>query len=84
MLSLCPEELRLAVVRPKTVKTSRRKGFVVSAWRSLCVSFAPARVCSFSEQGPLQPREDEDKARFACPCGVCSDFASKAARREQA
>ena len=37
---------------------------------------------SFSEQGPLQPREDEDKARFACPFGVCSDFASKAARRE--
>ena len=86
VLSVCPEELRLAVVRPKTVKTSRRKGFVVSAWRSLCcsdgVSFAPARVCSFSEQGPLQPREDEDKARFACPFGVCSDFAPKAARRE--
>ena len=37
---------------------------------------------SFSDQGPLQPREDEDKARFACPFGVCSDFASKAARRE--
>ena len=48
VLSVCPEELRLAVVRPKTMKTSRRKGFVVSAWRSLCcsdgVSFAPARV----------------------------------------
>ena len=74
-----------AVVRPKTMKTSRRKGFVVSAWRSLCcsdgISFAPARV-SFSDQGSLQPREDEDKARFACPFGVCSDFASKAARRE--
>ena len=55
MLSVCPEELRLAVVRPKTMKTSRRKGFVVSAWRSLfCsdgVSFAPARVCHFLTRG---------------------------------
>ena len=59
VLSVCPEELRLmalwAVVRPKTMKTSRRKGFVVSAWRSLCcsdgVSFAPARVCHFLTRG---------------------------------
>ena len=53
VLSLCPEELRLMalwmVVRPKTRKTSRRQGFVVSAWRALCcsdgVSFAPGVAC---------------------------------------
>ena len=51
--SLCPEELRLMalwmVARPKTRKTSRRQGFVVSAWRALCcsdgVSFAPGVSC---------------------------------------
>ena len=67
VLSVCPEELRLAMVRPKTVKTSRRKGFVVSAWRWRFLRSCPS--VSFSDQGPLQPREDEDQARFACPFG---------------
>ena len=82
--SLCPAELRLValwtVVRPKTTKTTRQNGFV-AAW--LCCSDGRfLRSLPVSDQGPLEPRDNENKARVVCPFGVCSDFASKAARRE--
>ena len=79
MLSVCPEELRLmavwTVVRPKTMKTSRRKGFVVSAWRSLCcsdgVSFAPARVCHFLTRGLVKLTTKARRERFVLLVCVC-------------
>ena len=46
----------------------------------MCVSSRTAQAEEPSEQG--EGEDDEDKARFVCLFRVCSDFASKAARRD--
>ena len=47
--------------------------------RGVCVSSRTAQAEEPSEQGG---GDDEDQAWFACPFRVCSDLASKAARRD--
>ena len=74
------------VVRPKAMKTTRRKGFVCGVVVSDGVSFAPARVCHFLTRGLVKLTTKARREWFVllvCVC-VCarSDFASKAARRE--
>ena len=46
----------------------------------MCVSPRTAQAEEPSEQG--EGGDDEDQAWFVCPFGVCSDFASKAARKD--
>ena len=46
----------------------------------MCVSSRTAQAEEPSEQG--EGGDDEDQASFVCPFGVCSDFASKAARKD--
>ena len=46
----------------------------------MCVSSRTAQAEEPSEQG--EGGDDEDQAWFVCPFRVCSDFASKAARRD--
>ena len=46
----------------------------------MCVISRTAQAEEPSEQG--EGGDDEDQAWFVCPFGVCSDFASKAARKD--
>ena len=63
-----------------SVSSPSSSGGTAREARGVCVSSRTAQAEEPSEQG--EGEDDEDKARFVCLFRVCSDFASKAARRD--